>query len=162
MKKIVVDAFGADKGVGVMVKGAVDSLARRNDTVVVLVGDEEEINRELCGLKYDKSRIEVVGTTEFITNDESPTEAIRAKTDSSLVRALEITKNDSFVAGMVSARCLPARYLSSAESAACADPLFVRFCPRRTAARCALSIAARTWIARPIGSCSSRSWRMTI
>lgn len=103
MKKIVVDAFGADKGVGVIVKGAVDSLARRNDTVVVLVGDEEEINRELSGLKYDKSRIEVVGTTEFITNDESPTEAIRAKTDSSLVRALEITKNDSLVAGMVSA-----------------------------------------------------------
>ncbi len=103
MKKIVLDTFGADKGVSVMVKGAVDSLALRKDTIVVLVGNENEIKAELADCKYDKTRIEIVGAGEGITNEESPTEAIRSKTDSSLVRALEITKDDPLVAGMVSA-----------------------------------------------------------
>lgn len=103
MKKIVLDTFGADKGVGVMVKGAVDSLALRKDIVVVLVGNADKIENELSAYKYDRSRIEIVDAKDGITNEESPTEAIRSKSDSSLVKALEITKEDPHVAGMVSA-----------------------------------------------------------
>lgn len=103
MKKIVLDTFGADKGIGVMVKGAVDSLALRKDTMVVLVGNADEIENELSAYKYDRSRIEIVDAKDGITNEESPTEAIRSKSDSSLVKALEITKEDPLAAGMVSA-----------------------------------------------------------
>lgn len=103
MVKIAVDAFGADKGVGVVVEGAVKSLDVYEDVTVVIVGDKEEIDTELNKFSYDKSRIEIVDAKEKVTNNESPTVAIRAKKDSSLVRALEITKNDPEVVGMISA-----------------------------------------------------------
>lgn len=103
MVKVVVDAFGADKGVGVVVEGAVNSLVTYDDVNIIIVGDKAEIETELGKFTYDKSRIEVEDAREKITNNESPTVAIRTKKDSSLVRALEITKNDPLVAGMVSA-----------------------------------------------------------
>lgn len=103
MVKVVVDAFGADKGVGIVVEGAVNSLVTYDDVNIVIVGDKAEIETELGKFTYDKSRIEVEDAREKITNNESPTVAIRTKKDSSLVRALEITKSDPLVAGMVSA-----------------------------------------------------------
>lgn len=103
MVKVVVDAFGADKGVGVVVEGAINALVTYDDVNIVIVGDKAEIGTELGKFTYDKSRIEVEDAREKITNNESPTVAIRTKKDSSLVRALEITKNDPLVAGMVSA-----------------------------------------------------------
>ena len=103
MVKVVVDAFGADKGVGVVVEGAINALVTYDDVNIVIVGDKAEIETELGKFTYDKSRIEVEDAREKITNNESPTVAIRTKKDSSLVRALEITKNDPLVAGMVSA-----------------------------------------------------------
>ncbi len=103
MVKVVLDAFGADKGIGVVVEGAVAALDKYDDVACVIVGDETEIKAELAKSKYDEKRIEVVDAKEKVTNDESPTVAIRAKKQSSLVRALEITKSDPTVAGMVSA-----------------------------------------------------------
>lgn len=103
MVKVVVDAFGADKGVGVVVEGTINALVTYDDVNIVIVGDKAEIETELGKFTYDKSRIEVEDAREKITNNESPTVAIRTKKDSSLVRALEITKNDPLVAGMVSA-----------------------------------------------------------
>ena len=103
MVKVVVDAFGADKGVGVVVEGAINAIVTYDDVNIVIVGDKAEIETELGKFTYDKSRIEVEDAREKITNNESPTVAIRTKKDSSLVRALEITKNDPLVAGMVSA-----------------------------------------------------------
>lgn len=103
MIKIVVDTFGADRGIEPMVKGSVDALALNKDLQIVLVGDEEAVKSELSKYNYDFKRIVTVDAKEQITNDESPTVAIRAKKDSSLVRALEMTKSDPEVVGMVSA-----------------------------------------------------------
>lgn len=103
MIKIVVDTFGADKGIEPMVKGSVDALALNNNFQIVLVGDEETIKSELSKYNYDLKRIVTADAKEQITNEESPTVAIRAKKDSSLVRALEMTKSDPEVVGMVSA-----------------------------------------------------------
>ena len=103
MYKIVVDSFGADKGIEVIVKGAVDALDIEKDFTIVITGDCDALNLELAKYEYDKKRIIVEDAKEQITNNESPTVAIRTKKNSSLVRALEITKNDESVAGMVSA-----------------------------------------------------------
>ncbi|MBR7140658.1 MAG: phosphate acyltransferase PlsX [Clostridia bacterium] len=103
MTKIVLDTFGADRGVSVVVEGAVDALEKYPEVTLVLVGDSDIINAELSKYKYDTERIIVEDAKETITNEESPTVAIRAKKNSSLVRALEITKADPEVVGMVSA-----------------------------------------------------------
>lgn len=57
-----------------------------------MVGDEEKIRKELAKYTYDQERIEVVGATEVIDNNEPPVQAIRNKKDSSLVRCQRLVK----------------------------------------------------------------------
>jgi glycerol-3-phosphate acyltransferase PlsX len=49
-----------------------------------------------------EARYEIVHAPDVITNDESPTEAIRKKPDSSLVKALEYLRNESEAGALVS------------------------------------------------------------
>ena len=100
--KIVVDAFGSDRGEPVMTEGSVLAVNEDKSVTVVIVGDSDVINAELEKYSYDKNRIEVVDAKGKITNNDVPTLAIRQKKDSSLVKALEITKDDPEVGGMVS------------------------------------------------------------
>lgn len=120
MVKVVVDAFGADKGVGVVVEGAINALVTYDDVNIVIVGDKAEIETELGKFTYDKSRIEVEDAREKITNNESPT---RRDTYKKGLVARPRTRNHQ----KRSARCpvwflrvrrvrfLPAEYSKSAE-----------------------------------------------
>ncbi len=101
--KIVVDIYGGDNSPHEIVKGAVESLSYDKDLSLVLTGMENPIKDELSKYKFDASRIDVVNATEVITNNESPTSAIKQKKDSSLVKALELLKTDESISGMVSA-----------------------------------------------------------
>ncbi len=101
--KIVVDAYGSDRGEAVMVEGSVCAVNEDKDVSVIIVGDADIVNAELVKYSYDKNRIEVVDAKGKITNNDVPTLAIRQKKDSSLVKALDITKEDPEVGGMVSA-----------------------------------------------------------
>ena len=101
--KIVIDAFGSDRGEPVVVEGSVLATEQDKDLIVVIVGDSDIINTELKKYSYDENRIQVVDAKEKISNDEVPTLAIRQKKNSSLVKALEIARDDSEVGGMVSA-----------------------------------------------------------
>ena len=85
--KIVIDTMGSDKGPEVIVEGAVRALASHDDLSVILVGDRDIIEKKLSELSADTSRVEVIGTSDVITNYDSPMEAIFKKTDSSLVVA---------------------------------------------------------------------------
>ncbi len=92
--RIVIDAMGGDYAPSEIVKGVVLGLPKCSSDIV-LVGKEDEITSELN--KYndvDKSRISVVNATEVIDNNESPVFALRRKKDSSIVKALELVKND--------------------------------------------------------------------
>ena len=103
MLKIIVDAMGGDHAPAEIVKGAAESLADRSDFKVILTGDEALIKHELDKYMYDASRVEIVGCTQVITNDDVPTHAVRSKRDSSLVVGLNILKNDISAGGFVSA-----------------------------------------------------------
>lgn len=92
MIKIAIDAMGGDFAPAAQVQGAVLALEKAKDFSVVLVGDEEKIRRELSGLKYDSSRVEIVHAPGIITNDDVPTKAVRTKKDSSTVVAFELLK----------------------------------------------------------------------
>ena len=103
MIKIVIDTLGADKGFEEIVKGAVDALSIKSDFQLILTGDGDAIKSELDKYGFDKTRILVEDAKELVSNNESPTVAIRTKKNSSLVRALEITKSDPEMVGMISA-----------------------------------------------------------
>lgn len=92
MTRIVVDAMGGDFAPVQQVQGAIDALNQDSDLYLILVGDEAQINAQLSGKKYDKTRLEIVHTTEVITMEEVPTKAVKTKKDSSLVVAFRLLK----------------------------------------------------------------------
>ena len=98
--KIVVDAFGGDNAPVEIVEGCVLALKKHKDLKIVLCGSISKIREILDGRE---DRIEIVNANEVISNDESPTEAIRKKTDSSLVKAFDTLKNDESVCALISA-----------------------------------------------------------
>ena len=98
--KVVVDAFGGDNAPLEIVEGALMALEKHKDLEVILCGDENKI-REILNGRVE--RIEIVNASEVISNFEHPTEAIRKKKDSSLVRAFDVLKENEEVIGLVSA-----------------------------------------------------------
>ena len=92
MTKIVVDAMGGDFAPKQQVLGAVQALNNDQDLYLILTGDQAQIEAELASLTYDKSRLEIVHTTETISMEEVPTKAVKTKKDSSLVVAFRLLK----------------------------------------------------------------------
>ena len=85
--KIIVDASGGDYAPRETVLGALDALAQKKSLYVVLVGDKAAIESVLAGQSYDVTRLEIVHAPEVITNDDAPTNAIREKKESSIVKS---------------------------------------------------------------------------
>ncbi len=100
MKKIVVDAYGGDYAPLEIVEGAILAIKKHKDIKILLCGKKEEIEKILNGRN---ERIEILEASQVITNDDVPTEAIRHKKDSSLVKAYDILKENEDVIGLVSA-----------------------------------------------------------
>lgn len=98
--KIVVDAFGGDNAPLEIIEGVILALGKHKDLEVVLCGDKDKIIQILNGRQ---ERIEIVDAKEVILNTEHPTDAIRNKKDSSLVRAYDVLKERDDVVGLVSA-----------------------------------------------------------
>lgn len=103
MIKIVVDAFGGDNAPEEIVKGCVMAIENIENIHIVLSGKEQDIKSELSKYKYDENRISILNAIDVITNDESPTMAIKQKTDSSLVKAFDLAKDNEDVIGLLSA-----------------------------------------------------------
>ncbi|MBE7064792.1 MAG: phosphate acyltransferase PlsX [Ruminococcaceae bacterium] len=89
---VLVDAMGGDNAPAAIVKGCVDALNTEDDFSVTLIGDRPSIEKVLVNEKYDKNRLFIRHTSEVITNDDSPTKAIRSKPDSSLVVGFNMLK----------------------------------------------------------------------
>ena len=98
--KIVIDAFGGDYAPEEIVEGAVLSVQKHKDLEIILTGDKEKIEKVLAGRN---ERISVSDAKDIITNDDVPTEAIRKKKESSLVRAFDILKEDDDCIALISA-----------------------------------------------------------
>lgn len=90
--RIAVDAMGGDYAPTEVVHGAVDAIKEHSNITVILVGDSDAIKKELAQYEYHQKQIEIVHTTEVITCEEAPVEAIRKKKDSSLIVALKMVK----------------------------------------------------------------------
>ena len=98
--KIIVDAMGGDHAPEAVVQGVVEALNASKEIEVLLVGDQTAIEKCLTGAQYDKTRLQVIHASEVITNNETPTIAIKKKKDSSIVVGLKLVKEekaDAFV-----------------------------------------------------------------
>lgn len=103
-KKVVIDGYGGDNAPVEVVKGIKKALDDIKDLKIVVTGKREElltIAKE-NGLE-NCDRLEIVDAKDVITNDDTPTVAIKTKTESSLVKAFDVLKNNEDVIGLVSA-----------------------------------------------------------
>lgn len=97
--KILVDVMGGDYSPDEFIKGCVEAIDELEADIVML-GDEKIINekiKELYGkdsISEVSERITIKHASEVITNDESPTEAIKKKKDSSMVVGFDMLKKD--------------------------------------------------------------------
>ena len=101
MVRIVLDCFGGDHSPNANVSGAVEALNNNGDLYLILTGDEAAIKKELDGLTYDKSRLEVVHAPAVVSCDDKPTVAIR-RNDTSMGKAIELVTANADISGLVS------------------------------------------------------------
>lgn len=102
MIKILIDCFGGDRSPQAQVEGALMALEANSDLHLILTGDEAILRRCLEGRRYDSSRLETVHAPEVIGCDEKPTDAIRLKRNSSMIKAMIMLRDEDDIAAMVS------------------------------------------------------------
>lgn len=90
---IAVDAMGGDHGPSVIVPASLQALQNYSDLQIVLVGDQAILQQELKQHStYVGSRLTIYHAAEQVGMDESPTQALRYKKDSSMRVALNLVK----------------------------------------------------------------------
>ena len=102
MIKLLVDCFGGDHSPQAPVAGALAALAKNPDLHLILTGDEAILRKELEGKAYDAARLEIVHAPEVIGCDEKPTDVVRLKRNSSMMKAIILLRDEDDIAGMVS------------------------------------------------------------
>jgi phosphate acyltransferase len=87
---IALDGMGGDHAPNVVVDGAIMA-ARELGVRILLVGPEQELKARL-GKDADSLDIEVVNATQVVEMDEHPANAVRQKTDSSMVVGVRLVR----------------------------------------------------------------------
>ncbi|MCR4843690.1 MAG: phosphate acyltransferase PlsX [Bacteroidales bacterium] len=102
MIKIIVDCFGGDHCPEAPVEAAVRSLNANPDLYLILTGDEAILHKCLEGKQYDASRLEIEHAPEVIGCDEKPTDVVRLKRNSSMMKGIILLRDRDDIAAMVS------------------------------------------------------------
>jgi len=123
-----------DYAPGAIVRGAVQALQDRDDLILVLVGKEDAIRAELERIGSYPDRVEIVHASEVIGMDETPTEALRQKKDSSLM----------VMAHLAAAREVDAM-ISAGNTGACAAVAQLRLRPLRGINRPGIAVTLPTF-----------------
>src|SRR5688572_31257599 len=92
--RIAVDAMGGDLGPAEVVAGVKLALNYASLNPITLVGNEAILAPLLAQAGISQSsRVSIHHASEVITMDDKPLNALKRKKDSSMVRAIELVKN---------------------------------------------------------------------
>ena len=103
--KFVIDCLGGDNSPRANVLGALRTMEQHADLSVIFAGDKPAIVEELRAAGAQETlreRIEILHAPDAISGEDKPTDAIRLKKDSSMVRAFQILRDDPAVSALVS------------------------------------------------------------
>ena len=90
---IYVDAMGGDNAPIEIIKGCILAIKEYNIHITI-IGIQEDIQKELWKYKHEEDKITIINTTEIINNEDEPVFAIRKKKDSSLVKGMNLVKEN--------------------------------------------------------------------
>ncbi len=91
--RIVIDGMGGDNAPKSNVEGVVNAI-KEYAVDLIITGDKDILEKEFSNYEFDRSKLEIVHTTEIIENEDKPVKAIRSKKDSSMVVALKLVKEN--------------------------------------------------------------------
>lgn len=97
--KVILDAMGGDNAPEATIKGAVKAI-KEIDSEIVLVGNEDIINKKIKefynknNIKEISEKLSIHNSTEEITMEDIPTQAIKHKKDSSMVIGFNMLKQE--------------------------------------------------------------------
>ena len=118
--KIIIDTLGGDNSPDSNIYGAVMGLIKHSDLRIILIGDDKDIlvrldkayksisamakkkGRPSELVENLKDRIEIVHAPEVITGNDKPTDAIRLKKDSSMIRGIKMLREENEIDALVS------------------------------------------------------------
>ena len=87
--------MGGDYGPPVVVPAALQTLAKHAALHLILVGDENVLQKELQAQRvYDQTKLTIQHTSQYVEMGESPAVALRTKKDSSMRVAINLVKED--------------------------------------------------------------------
>ena len=90
--KIAVDAMGGDYAPHEIIKGVIAAVDEYN-VEIILVGNEQQIKKELNKYTIKEDRITIVDASDVVEMGEAPVTAIRKKPNSSIMVATDLVKN---------------------------------------------------------------------
>lgn len=102
MINIVLDAMGGDNAPKSTVLGTIEALNKYDDISVNLIGRKEEISDLLSSNNFSSDRLLITDTPDVITMEDTPTNAIKEKKNSSMVVGLNMVADgngDIFISG---------------------------------------------------------------
>lgn len=90
---LALDGMGGDHGPAVVVPAALQALTEHQDLELILVGDQQVLEREIRGRGAVASgRLQVRHASQTVAMDELPSIALRTKKDSSMRVAVDLVK----------------------------------------------------------------------
>ena len=93
--RIAVDVMSGDHGCAVAIAGIKQALeADATIGKIFLVGREAEIQAAIRQASLTDARVEIFPATEVLTMEDNPLEGIRKKKDSSMVRAIQLVREN--------------------------------------------------------------------
>lgn len=98
--RIAIDAMGGDEGVRVMVAGAALARHRHDRFKFLLVGDEAQIKAALDEHPNLRAASDILHTTEIVTGDDKPSQALRKSRNSSMGLAINAVKSGDAAAAV--------------------------------------------------------------
>lgn len=102
MIKIVVDCYGGDNSPQANIDGAVNALKNTDDLNIVFTGKEREILKHLNCYDAFMNRITVINATEVIAAEDKPTDVVKHKPETSMMKGIDLLRKDDTVSGLVS------------------------------------------------------------
>lgn len=103
MIRLVIDTMGGDNSPDAPVEGAIMALREHEDLYVIFTGDQETVKATIE--KYggiDDSRYGIEHAPDVITGEDKPTDAVRLKRESSMIKAIKLLRQNDDIDGMVS------------------------------------------------------------
>ena len=100
--KLIIDCMGGDNSPGANVEGGLMALKKYPELHLIFSGDESLIKEELKRCGVTEGRFEILHAPDVITGEDKPTDAIRLKRESSMMKGIKLLRESPDIEGIVS------------------------------------------------------------